>query len=50
MSVEFRQVSGSQGIVLDRVIPDTGADASLLPWADGQLLQSDEAGNRDHRM
>jgi len=38
ISVEFRQASGSPGIVLDRVIPDTGADASVLPWADCQLL------------
>ena len=37
--VEFRQVSGSPRVVLDRVIPDTGADASVLPWADCQLLQ-----------
>ena len=37
--VEFRQVSGSPGIVLDHVIPDTGADASILPWADCQVLQ-----------
>jgi len=34
ISVEFRQASGSPGVVLDRVIPDTGADASVLPWAD----------------
>ncbi len=39
LSVEFRQASGSTGVVLDRVIPDTGADASVLPWADCQLLQ-----------
>ena len=39
ISVEFRQVSGLSGVVLDRVIPDTGADASVLPWADCQLLQ-----------
>jgi hypothetical protein len=38
MSVEFRQVSGSPGVVLDRVVPDTGADASVLPWADCQVL------------
>jgi hypothetical protein len=38
ISVEFRQVSGSSGVVLDRVIADTGADASVLPWADCQLL------------
>src|SRR5207302_1422645 len=37
--VEFRQVSGSPGLVLDQVIPDTGADASILPWTDCQLLQ-----------
>ena len=39
VSAEFRQASGSQGIVLGRVIPDTGADASVLPWADCQRLQ-----------
>jgi hypothetical protein len=38
---EFRQARGSPGVVLDRVIPDTGADASVLPWADCQLLQLD---------
>jgi hypothetical protein len=38
-SVEFRLASGSPGVVLDRVIPDTGADASVLPWADCQRLQ-----------
>lgn len=37
--VEFRQAGGSPGVVLDRVIPDTGADASVLPWADCQLLR-----------
>jgi hypothetical protein len=39
ITVEFRHASGSPGVVLDRVIPDTGADASVLPWADCQLLQ-----------
>jgi hypothetical protein len=38
-SVEFRPASELPGVVLDRVIPDTGADASVLPWADCQLLQ-----------
>ncbi|MEX2138207.1 MAG: hypothetical protein WD894_03020 [Pirellulales bacterium] len=38
ISVEFRHTSGLPRVVLDRVIPDTGADASLLPWADCQLL------------
>lgn len=37
--VEFRQASGLPGVVLDYVIPDTGADASVLPWADCQRLQ-----------
>jgi hypothetical protein len=32
-SVEFRQASGLPGVVLHQVIPDTGADASVLPWA-----------------
>ena len=39
VSVEFRHASGSPGVTLDRVTPDTGADASVLPWADCQLLQ-----------
>src|SRR5438046_426668 len=37
--VQFRQSSGTPGVTLDRVIADTGADASVLPWADCQLLQ-----------
>ncbi|HSZ57855.1 MAG TPA: hypothetical protein VK797_19485 [Tepidisphaeraceae bacterium] len=37
--VEFRQASGSAGLIFDRVIPDTGADASVLPWADCQTLK-----------
>ncbi len=39
ITVEFRQASGTPGVALDRVIPDTGADAGVLPWADCQLLQ-----------
>lgn len=38
IGVEFRQASGTPGVSLDRVIPDTGADASVLSWADCQLL------------
>lgn len=38
LDVEFCLVSGSRGQLLDRVIPDTGADASVLPWADCQSL------------
>ena len=30
--LEFRPVSGSPGLTLDRVIADTGADATALPW------------------
>ncbi|MBY0231602.1 MAG: retropepsin-like domain-containing protein [Gemmataceae bacterium] len=32
--VEFRLASGVAGTMMDRVIPDTGADATVLPWAD----------------
>lgn len=39
ISVEFRLASGVPGAVLDRVIADTGADASVLPWHDCQSLQ-----------
>jgi hypothetical protein len=41
IGVEFRQTSGTPGVALDRVIPDTGADASVLPWPDCQRLQLD---------
>jgi hypothetical protein len=43
LSAEFRSVSGSGGLVLDRVIPDTGADVSVLPWSDCQQLHLDPA-------
>lgn len=39
LTLEFRPVSGAAGVALDRVIADTGADASALPWADCQGLQ-----------
>jgi hypothetical protein len=35
---EFRSTSGSTGLLLDQVIPDTGADTTTLPWSDCQLL------------
>jgi hypothetical protein len=38
ISVEFRRAPGSSGLILDMVIPDTGADASVLPWPDCQSL------------
>jgi hypothetical protein len=34
VSIEFKLASGLPGVVFDRVIPDTGADASVLPWVD----------------
>jgi hypothetical protein len=34
MPVEFRTQEGVPGLVYEQVIPDTGADASALPWAD----------------
>jgi hypothetical protein len=40
---EFRLSSGLPGLTLDRVIPDTGADTSALPWADCQRLKLDPA-------
>lgn len=41
VSAEFRQQSGVTGVVRDRLIPDTGADVSALPWADCQQLHLD---------
>ena len=46
LNLEFRLTSGTSGVVLDQVIPDTGADASALPWADCQQLQLDPAQGR----
>ncbi len=43
VDVEFRSVSGSPGVILDRVIPDTGADTTTLPWPDCQRLRLDPA-------
>jgi hypothetical protein len=46
VALEFRLASGSRGIALDRVIADTGADASALPWSDCQSLQLTAAQGR----
>ena len=46
LTLEFRPVSGSSGVTLDRVIADTGADASALPWADCQALRLNPAQGR----
>jgi hypothetical protein len=50
LTVEFRPASGSPGSALDRVIADTGADASALPWVDCQQLQLNPAQGRPGRM
>ena len=41
IAVEFRKQGGSTGISMEHVIPDTGADASALPWADCEQLALD---------
>jgi hypothetical protein len=43
VTAEFRATSGSVGLVLDRVIPDSGADTTTLPWSDCQQMQLDPA-------
>ena len=43
LSAEFRPSSGIVGSVLRRVIPDTGADTTTLPWSDCQRLSLDPA-------
>ena len=41
IDAEFRRHLDSQGVVMRDVIPDTGADATALPWSDCQQLQLD---------
>jgi predicted aspartyl protease len=43
VTAEFRSTSGSPGLLLDRVISDTGADTTTLPWSDCQQLDLDPA-------
>jgi hypothetical protein len=50
LTLEFRTVSGSPGVPMDRVIADSGADASALPWADCQRLQLNPARGRPIQM
>jgi hypothetical protein len=50
LSLEFCPESGSPGVALDRVIADTGADASAIPWADCQQLQLTPAQGRPGLM
>jgi hypothetical protein len=46
LTLEFRPRRGTPGVTFDRVIADTGADASALPWADCQALQLTPAQGR----
>ena len=41
ITVEFRKQAGTSGLILEHVIPDTGADASAIPWADCERLALD---------
>lgn len=41
VTVEFRKHVRSLGLVMQRVIPDTGADASAVPWSDCEHLAFD---------
>ena len=41
ITVEFRRQVSTPGLVLEHVIPDTGADASAIPWSDCQQLALD---------
>jgi hypothetical protein len=46
LTLEFRPKSGSQGMTLNQVIADTGADATALPWSDCQRLQLSASAGR----
>ena len=48
--VEFRTVSGSPGMSFDKMIADTGADATALPWVDCRTLNLDPTKGRPSRM
>ena len=41
MRVEFRRQFSTPGLVLKKVIPDTGADANAIPWSDCERLALD---------
>ena len=43
VTVEFRTEPSVPGLLLDHVIPDTGADATALPWSDCEQLGLDPA-------
>ena len=46
LDLEFRVLSGTSGPLLSAVIPDTGADASALPWQDCLALRLDPSQGR----
>ncbi len=50
ISVEFRRAFGAAGVELDRVIPDTGADVSVLPWPDCLALGLDPSQGQPGRI
>jgi hypothetical protein len=50
ITLEIRTVSGIPGMLLDHVIPDTGADASALPWSDCQAMQLDPSQGLPTKM
>ncbi len=41
VTIEFRKQEGAPGLQVERVIADTGADASALPWSDCERLALD---------
>jgi hypothetical protein len=41
IAVEFRNQEAITGLACDQVIPDTGADASALPWSDCEQIPLD---------
>lgn len=50
LPVEFRPAPGTAGVVVDRVIADTGADATTLPWSDCRRVPVDRATGRPGRL
>jgi hypothetical protein len=50
VAIEFRSQPGTPGLALTHVIPDTGADASVLPWSDCQQLGLNLAAGVPTRM
>lgn len=50
LAVEFRGARGAPGVLLDRVIPDTGADQTALPVADCDALGLDPTAGKYGRV